>query len=112
MSLQSPDEKYMRMALRLAEKAKGRTSPNPMVGALLVKNGRVITEGYHRKAGTPHAEALAIENAGDMAHGYINPAGEYAMAPWTRVIEASRYSEGLALMTIAKSWYERLNPFN
>lgn len=66
---QSLDEKYMRMALRLAEKARGRTSPNPMVGALVVKNGAVISRGYHRRAGEPHAEAVALEKAGKKAKG-------------------------------------------
>ncbi|MDP2167015.1 MAG: bifunctional diaminohydroxyphosphoribosylaminopyrimidine deaminase/5-amino-6-(5-phosphoribosylamino)uracil reductase RibD [Thermodesulfovibrionales bacterium] len=60
---------YMRRALRLAAKAEGRTSPNPMVGALIVKAGRVIAEDYHRRAGEPHAEALALEAAGKRAGG-------------------------------------------
>lgn len=59
----------MRRALALARRARGRTSPNPMVGAVLVKGGRVIAEAYHKKAGTPHAEALALEAAGDKARG-------------------------------------------
>jgi len=67
--MKSLDEKYMRMALRLAEKAKGHTSPNPMVGAVIVKNGRIIGRGYHRKAGEPHAEAIALTNAGRSAYG-------------------------------------------
>jgi diaminohydroxyphosphoribosylaminopyrimidine deaminase/5-amino-6-(5-phosphoribosylamino)uracil reductase len=69
MSLQIHDEKYMRMALRLAAKAKGRTSPNPMVGAVVVKNGKVIARGYHHKAGEPHAEAIALKKAGEKAKG-------------------------------------------
>jgi diaminohydroxyphosphoribosylaminopyrimidine deaminase/5-amino-6-(5-phosphoribosylamino)uracil reductase len=69
MSLQSPDEKYMRMALRLAEKARGRTSPNPMVGAVIVKEGKVISRGWHKKAGEPHAEAIALRKAGASAKG-------------------------------------------
>lgn len=63
------DEKYMRMALQLAEKARGRTSPNPMVGAVLVKGGKVIARGYHRRAGEPHAEAAALAGAGTAAKG-------------------------------------------
>ncbi len=59
----------MRMALRLAVKANGRTSPNPMVGAVVVKNGRVIATGYHEKAGEPHAEAVALKSAGRAAKG-------------------------------------------
>lgn len=65
----SLDEKYMAMALRLAAKARGRTSPNPMVGAVVVKDGKVISRGYHRKAGEPHAEALALNKAGAKAEG-------------------------------------------
>ncbi|MDD9972447.1 MAG: riboflavin biosynthesis protein RibD, partial [Candidatus Poribacteria bacterium] len=45
---------FMQRALDLAGQAKGRTSPNPLVGAVIVKDGKVIGEGYHKKAGTPH----------------------------------------------------------
>jgi diaminohydroxyphosphoribosylaminopyrimidine deaminase/5-amino-6-(5-phosphoribosylamino)uracil reductase len=65
----SLDEKYMHMALKLAAKARGRTSPNPMVGAVVVKDGRVISHGYHRKAGEPHAEAIALRKADRAAKG-------------------------------------------
>jgi diaminohydroxyphosphoribosylaminopyrimidine deaminase/5-amino-6-(5-phosphoribosylamino)uracil reductase len=65
----SLDEKYMAMALRLAAKAAGRTSPNPLVGAVVVRNGRVIASGWHRKAGEPHAEAIALAKAGADAKG-------------------------------------------
>ena len=56
-------EFFMKMALDLAIKAKGRTSPNPMVGALVVNEGAVVGTGYHKKAGTPHAEVEAITAA-------------------------------------------------
>lgn len=59
----------MRRALGLASRARGRTSPNPMVGAVLVKGGRIIAEDYHRRAGTPHAEALVLGKAGRGARG-------------------------------------------
>jgi diaminohydroxyphosphoribosylaminopyrimidine deaminase / 5-amino-6-(5-phosphoribosylamino)uracil reductase len=59
----------MAMALRLAAKARGRTSPNPMVGAVVVKGGRVIASGYHHRAGEPHAEAIALRKAGPAARG-------------------------------------------
>ena len=59
----------MRRALELAGKAAGRTSPNPMVGAVIVKNGRVIAEGYHKKAGRPHGEIEALKKAGSKARG-------------------------------------------
>jgi len=59
----------MQRALRLAARARGRTSPNPMVGAVIVKDGVIIAEDYHRKAGELHAEALALKHAGDAARG-------------------------------------------
>lgn len=61
------DEHYMKRALSLARRAEGMTSPNPMVGAVLVKKGRIISEGYHKKAGAPHAEVIAIDAAGNQA---------------------------------------------
>jgi diaminohydroxyphosphoribosylaminopyrimidine deaminase/5-amino-6-(5-phosphoribosylamino)uracil reductase len=63
------DEFFIRQTLRLAARARGMTSPNPMVGALVVKNGKILSEGYHKKAGTPHAEAIAIDRAGEHAAG-------------------------------------------
>lgn len=65
----------MRLALELAEKGRGRTSPNPMVGAVLVRDGRVVGKGYHARAGLPHAEVEAIRDAGAAARGstlYVN----------------------------------------
>jgi diaminohydroxyphosphoribosylaminopyrimidine deaminase/5-amino-6-(5-phosphoribosylamino)uracil reductase len=59
----------MRLALRLAARGKSRTSPNPMVGAVVVSNGRIVGQAYHRKAGEPHAEVLALHRAGPRARG-------------------------------------------
>jgi len=59
----------MQQVLKLAEKGRELTSPNPMVGAILVKHGRIVGQGYHRGAGKPHAEVEAIRNAGDKAIG-------------------------------------------
>jgi diaminohydroxyphosphoribosylaminopyrimidine deaminase/5-amino-6-(5-phosphoribosylamino)uracil reductase len=73
--MNNSDKKYMQMTLELAAKARGKTSPNPMVGAVIVKSGRIIAADYHRKAGTPHAEALALIKAGVKAKGatlYVN----------------------------------------
>lgn len=69
------DELYMMRALRLAAKAINMTSPNPMVGAVIIKDGKIIAEDFHRKQGTPHAEALAIEKAKGKSKGsvlYVN----------------------------------------
>jgi len=65
--IQKNDEYYMRLALKLALKAKGKTSPNPLVGALVVKNGRIIGRGFHAKAGLAHAEIIALDEAGKKA---------------------------------------------
>jgi diaminohydroxyphosphoribosylaminopyrimidine deaminase/5-amino-6-(5-phosphoribosylamino)uracil reductase len=66
---------YMARALELASRARGRTSPNPMVGAVLVKDGRIVGEGFHHRAGGPHAEQWSLREAGEEARGaklYIN----------------------------------------
>jgi len=59
----------MRLAVRLARKGVGRTSPNPPVGAVVVKAGEVVGRGFHRRAGEPHAEVLALREAGRRARG-------------------------------------------
>lgn len=64
--MQLPQE-YMNHALTLAAKGRNTVSPNPMVGCVIVKNGEVIGEGYHQKAGEPHAEVHALLQAGDNA---------------------------------------------
>lgn len=60
MTNKKTDEKYMRRALALAKKGSGTVSPNPLVGAVIVEDGRIIGEGYHEKAGSPHAERNAL----------------------------------------------------
>jgi diaminohydroxyphosphoribosylaminopyrimidine deaminase/5-amino-6-(5-phosphoribosylamino)uracil reductase len=60
---------FMRRALRLARKGAGRTAPNPAVGAVVVRGGRVVGEGYHHGAGLPHAEIEALRVAGGAARG-------------------------------------------
>ncbi|CAK8724161.1 MAG: diaminohydroxyphosphoribosylaminopyrimidine deaminase [Candidatus Electronema aureum] len=63
-SMIEADLHFMRLALDLAKKGLGRTAPNPCVGAVLVRDGNIIGSGYHRNAGTPHAEVNAIADAG------------------------------------------------
>lgn len=63
----SPDQIHMRRAFELARRAEGRTSPNPMVGAVLVKDGLVVGEGWHQRAGEAHAEIHALARAGESA---------------------------------------------
>ncbi len=69
------DKKYIEYTLQLAKKALGKTNPNPMVGAVIVKDGKIIGEGYHQKVGAPHAEINALKKAGADAKGatlYVN----------------------------------------
>lgn len=61
------DERFMWMALDLARQGRGLTNPNPMVGAVVVKNGEVVGTGYHQVAGGPHAEYIALQKAGEKA---------------------------------------------
>lgn len=60
---------YMALALSLAKRAIGLTSPNPLVGAVVVKGNEIVGKGYHKKAGLPHAEIVALEEAGERARG-------------------------------------------
>lgn len=81
-----PDERYMWMALDLARQGRGKTNPNPMVGAVLVKGGEVVGTGFHEKAGERHAEVIALEEAGERARGatlYVNlePCSHYGRTP-------------------------------
>lgn len=69
MSLTHADHQFMAQALRLAERGLYTTMPNPRVGCVLVKDGRVIAEGWHYRAGEAHAEVHALAKAGDMARG-------------------------------------------
>ncbi len=80
------DEGFMRRALGLARKGEGRVSPNPLVGAVIVREGRIIAEGYHRRYGENHAEIDAIVNAKEPVEGatfYITlePCSHYGKTP-------------------------------
>src|SRR5678816_4330918 len=80
------DARMMRRCLDLGARAGGRTSPNPMVGAVVVRGRRVISMAWHRRAGAPHAEAAALKRAGRRASGstlYVNlePCCHYGRTP-------------------------------
>lgn len=77
---------FMKRALRLALRGRGRTSPNPMVGAVVVLEGEVIAEGFHEVVGGPHAEVRALKHAGNRAKGAtlyvtLEPCNHYGRTP-------------------------------
>src|SRR3954470_23399146 len=80
------DELHLMRAIELAEQARGKTSPNPLVGAVLVKNGRVIGEGFHAAAGEPHAEreafaAVTEDPAGSTLYVSLEPCCHHGRTP-------------------------------
>ena len=80
------DARFMRRALALARRAWGRTSPNPMVGAAAVRDGQIVGEGFHPRAGEPHAEVFALRAAGEAARGAtlyvtLDPCSTYGRTP-------------------------------
>ncbi len=86
MSFSELDQQYMRRAIELAALGRFTTSPNPNVGAVLVKDGVVVGEGYHRQAGGPHAEVFALKQAGELAQGAtcyvtLEPCSHYGRTP-------------------------------
>jgi diaminohydroxyphosphoribosylaminopyrimidine deaminase / 5-amino-6-(5-phosphoribosylamino)uracil reductase len=80
------DSDYMRKALHLALKGRGKTSPNPMVGSILVKGNKIISEGWHHRCGAEHAEHIALNKAGQLAKGArlyvtLEPCCHYGRTP-------------------------------
>ena len=80
------DERFMARAIALARRGQGRTRPNPVVGAVVVRAGKVVGQGFHGKAGGPHAEVVALRQAGKLAQGatlYVSlePCGHFGKTP-------------------------------
>ena len=104
MDRRTTDRRFLRLALDLAERGRGRTRPNPMVGAVLVKGKRVVGRGWHARAGSPHAEVRALRQAGSKARGarlYINlePCCHFGRTPpCTDAILAAGVREVVACM--------------
>ena len=62
-------DEHLQRALELAERGRGTTHPNPVVGAVVLQDGDIVGEGWHERAGGPHAEVIALEAAGERARG-------------------------------------------
>ena len=98
------DRRYLRKACSLARQAAGRTSPNPIVGAVIVRQGRIVGQGFHRFAGSDHAEIVALKQAGPKAKGatlYITlePCSHFGRTPpCTAAVIRSGISEVVAGM--------------
>lgn len=80
------DEAFMDRAIELAQRGEGFTSPNPMVGAVIVREGKIVGEGFHRRAGEQHAEIVALQQAGEASRGstlYVNlePCAHHGRTP-------------------------------
>ncbi|MEL6438107.1 MAG: bifunctional diaminohydroxyphosphoribosylaminopyrimidine deaminase/5-amino-6-(5-phosphoribosylamino)uracil reductase RibD [Cyanobacteria bacterium J06621_8] len=80
------DRQMMRRCIELAKRAMGKTSPNPLVGSVIVKDGEIVGEGYHPQFGEPHAEVFALRSAGEQAQGatiYVSlePCSHYGKTP-------------------------------
>jgi len=105
------EEKFFQKAIELAAKAVGFTSPNPCVGALVVKKGKIIGEGYHKKAGTKHAEVVAIENA--IKNGFsVKDADIYVtLEPCCHIGKTSACSELLVRSGIKRVFIGMKDPF-
>lgn len=93
-----PDARFMKKALSLASLGTGMTSPNPMVGAVIVKDGEIVGQGYHRVLGGPHAEVNALEDAGESAAGAtlyvtLEPCNHQGLTPpCTKAVIGARIS--------------------
>lgn len=98
------DAVFIERALRLAERGRGLVSPNPMVGAVVVRDEAVIGEGWHEGPGTPHAEIVALREAGDRSRGAtlyttLEPCDHYGRTPpCTEAIVAARISRVVSAM--------------
>lgn len=80
------DKEYMKRAISLAILGEGKVNPNPLVGAVVVKNGKIVGEGWHKKYGDSHAEVYALDMAGKEAEGAsiyvtLEPCSHYGKTP-------------------------------
>ena len=97
----------MRLALAEAEKGRGRTHPNPVVGAVVVRNGRAFARGHHQKAGEPHAEVNALRAAGERGRGadlYVT------LEPCNHVGRTPPCTEALIAAGVRRVWFGSTDP--
>lgn len=106
-SFSAASVQYMARALELARRGEGRTAPNPPVGAVLVRDGEIVGEGYHPAAGEPHAEIFALRAAGELALGadlYVT------LEPCCHHGRTGPCSEALLAAGIRRVWYGSVDP--
>jgi diaminohydroxyphosphoribosylaminopyrimidine deaminase/5-amino-6-(5-phosphoribosylamino)uracil reductase len=102
------DESWMRRALELAERGRGHVEPNPLVGAVLVRDGAIVGEGWHQKFGEPHAEINALAQAGESARGatlYVT------LEPCCHHGKTPPCTEALIRAGVARVYTPTLDPF-
>jgi diaminohydroxyphosphoribosylaminopyrimidine deaminase/5-amino-6-(5-phosphoribosylamino)uracil reductase len=96
------DEKFMKIALKLSQRGLGHTEPNPMVGAVVVKNGKILSAGYHQAFGLKHAETMALENVhipGATLYLTLEPCCHFGKTPpCTELIIAKKISRVVMAM--------------
>lgn len=102
----------MSMALELAERGRHTVTPNPMVGCVIVKNGKVVGSGYHLRAGEPHAEIYALSNAGVEAHDAtvyvtLEPCCHQGRTPpCVKALIEARVKKSLLLVLMQILWFQ------
>src|SRR3954471_8336952 len=110
LRLPSSNESYMRLALQLAKRGYGRTSPNPMVGAVLVKADRIIGTGWHHKAGEPHAEIEALRDASRKGANAAGATLYVTLEPCSTVGRTPPCTEAIIAARIAEVYVAATDP--
>src|SRR5476651_1091680 len=106
----SIDRRYLRRALELARLGAGLTLPNPRVGAVLVRGGRIIGEGYHRRAGSPHAEVNAVADAEKRGHAVAGATLYVTLEPCSTRVRTPPCTELILREKIARVVFAATDP--
>ncbi len=106
----SQDRQYIQQCLSLARQAAGQTAPNPMVGCLLVKNGQIIGQGYHPKAGEPHAEIFALRDAQAQGNDVAGATAYVSLEPCNHQGRTPPCSQALVKAQVARCVIGMVDP--